>query len=83
MAKKSTNPAPKTGDLTRAFFRENAKTMAVQIGEKPFEADVKEFSTGSLGWFGNGKLTLLVGGKEVKCQIGLNITIIGSKELSH
>jgi hypothetical protein len=55
--------------------------VPVKIGEVPLLAEVKEFSTGSLGWFLNGKTTMDVGGKTVTVQIGLNMTIVGSKEL--
>jgi hypothetical protein len=44
-------------------------------------ADVKEFSTGSLGWYLNGKATLEIDGKPVQVQIGLNLTLVGSKDL--
>ena len=44
-------------------------------------ADVKEFSTGSLGWYLNGKATLEIDGKPVQVQIGLNLGLVGSKDL--
>jgi hypothetical protein len=44
-------------------------------------ADVKEFSTGSLGWYLSGKTSVSIGGTPVSVQIGLNLTIVGSKEL--
>lgn len=66
---------------TRAEFRENAKPVSVKINDIPLIADVKEFSTGSLGWYLNGKAVVDVGGKSVTVQIGLNLTIVGSKEL--
>ncbi len=44
-------------------------------------AEVKEFSTGSLGWYLNGKTMIDVGGKQVSVQIGMNLTIVGSKDL--
>jgi len=47
----------------------------------PMMAEVKEFSTGSLGWNINAKTTIDVDGTSVPVQIGLNLTIIGSKEL--
>jgi hypothetical protein len=75
MAKKSTCP------VSRAEFRAGAKPIKVTIGEVPLMAEVKEFSTGSLGWYLNGKTTIEVGGTPVSVQIGLNLTIIGSKEL--
>lgn len=67
--------------ITRQEFRGNAKPVKVMIGEIPIMADVKEFSTGSLGWYANGKTTIEVNGKPVSVQIGLNMTIVGSKEL--
>lgn len=51
------------------------------INGVPQLAEVKEFSTGSLGWYLNGKTTIKVGDKPVSVQIGLNLTIVGSKEL--
>jgi hypothetical protein len=55
--------------------------VLVKINEVPLQAEVKEFSTGSLGWYLNGKTTIEVNGKPVTVQIGMNLTIIGSKEL--
>jgi hypothetical protein len=73
---------PKTHcPITRAEFRAHAKPVAVQIHGTPLEAAVKEFSTGSLGWYLNGKTMVEVNGKKVTVQIGLNMTIVGSKEL--
>ena len=51
------------------------------IDGSKFLADVKEFSTGSLGWYLNGKAILKIGDKSVNVQVGLNLTIVGSKEL--
>jgi hypothetical protein len=67
--------------ITRAEFRDGAKPMQVTINGVPMLAEVKEFSTGSLGWYVNGKTMVDVGGKAVNVQIGLNLTIVGSKEL--
>ena len=76
MAKKTSCP------ITLADFRAHAKPIAVAIGTNPpLLADVKEFATGSLGWYLNGKTTIDIGGTLVSVQIGLNLTIIGSKEL--
>ncbi|MBM4071456.1 MAG: hypothetical protein FJ271_21350 [Planctomycetes bacterium] len=75
MAKKTSCP------ISRKDFRDNAKPVPVKIGEVPFLAEVKEFSTGSLGWYLNGKTTIEVGGTAVSVQIGMNVTIVGSKEL--
>ena len=75
MAKKTTCP------ITRGDFRAKAKPVTVTIGEQKLIADVKEFSTGSLGWYLNGKTTIEIDGVAVSVQIGLNLTIVGSKEL--
>jgi hypothetical protein len=75
MAKKTLCP------ITRAEFRAQAKPITVNIGSIPLVAEVKEFSTGSLGWYLNGKTTIDIDGKPVSVQIGLNLTIVGSKEL--
>jgi len=75
MAKKTACP------ITRSEFRTGAKPVAVTIAGAPLTAPVKEFSTGSLGWYLNGKTTIEIDGKPVSVQIGLNLTIVGSKEL--
>lgn len=67
--------------ITREHFKEHARAVFIQIGDEKLEADVKEFSTGSLGWYLNGKTKIEVGGVKVPVQIGLSLTIVGSKEL--
>ncbi|MBX7168820.1 MAG: hypothetical protein K1X74_20965 [Pirellulales bacterium] len=67
--------------ISRQDFRDHAQPVEVTINGVPHVAEVKEFSTGSLGWYLNGKSTLKVGDKTVSVQIGLNLTIVGSKEL--
>ena len=73
--------AKTTCSVSRSEFKANAKAVPVKIGEVPLLAEVKEFSTGSLGWYLNGKTVIDVGGTPVSVQIGLNLTIVGSKEL--
>lgn len=67
--------------ISRADFDRLAKPVELMIDGKPATADVKEFSTGSLGWYANGKAKILVDGKEMTVQMGVTLTIIGSKEL--
>jgi hypothetical protein len=67
--------------VTREEFREIAKPVKIEINGVPMMAEVKEFSTGSLGWYLNGKSMIDVGDKQVTVQIGMNLTIIGSKDL--
>jgi len=70
-----------TCPITRAQFRAKAKPVTVTINNVPLQAAVKEFSTGSLGWYLNGKTTIDIDGKPVAVQIGVNLTVVGSKEL--
>ena len=73
---------PKTNcPITRSQFRDHAQQIEVSINGIPMAAEVKEFSTGSLGWYLNGKTMIPVGDKKVSVQIGLNLTIVGSKAL--
>lgn len=74
-------PAKTVCPISREQFRNNAKALEIKIGDSTFLADVKEFSTGSLGWYLNGKTTISIDGKPVSVQIGMNLTIVGSKEL--
>lgn len=67
--------------ITRAQFRENAEPITVKVGDMELIADPKEFSTGSLGWYLNSKAPVKVGDKTVTVQIGMNLTIVGSKGL--
>jgi hypothetical protein len=73
--------AKSTCSVTRQEFLDKAKPVSVTIGANTMLADVKEFSTGSLGWYLNGKATLEIDGKPVQVQIGLNLTLVGSKDL--
>ena len=68
--------------VSRDEFREHAKDLPVQIDGINLTAEAKEFSTKSLGWNASEKREIPLNGKTVKVQIGLNVTIIGSKELA-
>jgi hypothetical protein len=75
------NMAKSTCPVTRAEFRHDAQPVEVTINGIPMTAEVKEFSTGSLGWYLNGKANIKVGDKSVSVQIGMNLTVVGSKGL--
>ncbi len=66
--------------ISRSKFNEKAKALVVKIGNTPILADVKEFSTGSFGWFAGGKIVVEIDGEMVQVQVGLNLTVIGSKD---
>jgi len=75
MAAKTTCP------VTRQQFKDNAKAIEVVINGQKMIAEPREFSTGSLGWNINGKLVVQIGETPVTVQVGLNLTLVGSKEL--
>jgi hypothetical protein len=61
-------------------FQEKAEPLKVVINGQEMLAEVKAFSTGSFGWNINGKMTVTVDGKPLSVQIGMNLTVVGSKE---
>jgi hypothetical protein len=75
MAKKTSCP------ISRSEFSANAKPVTVSINGKEYQAVPKEFSTGSLGWNINDKVNIDIGGKLVTVQVGMNLTVVGSKDL--
>ena len=66
--------------ITRSAFVGEAKPVEVAINGQSVLAEVKEFSTGSFGWHFGDKVTLKVGETLVRVQVGLTLTVIGSKE---
>lgn len=88
MAKgKTTTDAAKADEapkcpVTRKQFRDKAPAgIKITLDGKDQVALKKEFSTGSLGWFANEKITVEVDGVPCKVQVGINLTLVGSKEL--
>lgn len=66
--------------ISRGAFLENAKPVVVTVDGQRMAAGVKEFSTKSLGWHASGKTVIEVGGVPCEVQVGVTLTIIGSKE---
>jgi hypothetical protein len=66
--------------VTRTQFLEKAEPVKIVINGQELVADKREFSTGSFGWYYNGKVTIPVDGKSLSIQVGLNLTVVGSKE---
>lgn len=72
---------PKTScPVSKTQFIEKAQPLRVSINGQEMLAEVKEFSTGSFGWYMNGKTVVEIDGKAVSVQIGMNLTVVGSKE---
>lgn len=66
--------------ISLSQFLEKAEPVKVTINGQEMLAEVKSFSTGSFGWYINGKTTVTVDGKPLSVQIGMNMTVVGSKE---
>ena len=72
---------PKTAcPVSLTQFTEKAEPLKVVINGQEMLAEVKTFSTGSFGWYMNGKTVVTVDGKAISVQIGMNMTVVGSKE---
>ena len=56
-------------------FLVNGQVVAAQ------SATPRTFSTGSLGWYTGDKIEVPVDGVPCKCTVGLNVTVVNSKEL--
>ena len=59
---------------------EKAEPLKITINGQEMLAEVKSFSTGSFGWYLNGKTVISIDGKAISVQIGMNMTVVGSKE---
>lgn len=70
----------KSCPITKDAFFAKAEPLKLEINGVPMVAEPKGFSTGSFGWYLNGKVTLTIDGKAVPVQIGANFTVVGSKE---
>lgn len=67
--------------VTREEFAKDAPVLEGNVAGVPVLIEPKEFSTGSLGFYANPKITVEIGGKRVPCQASVMLTIIGSKDL--
>lgn len=66
--------------INSAHSIEHAEPLEITIDGNKLFANPKVPEAGkSLGWFANGKITLLIGGVAVDCQVGINVTCINSK----
>ncbi len=69
-----------TCPLSRADFLAKAEPLKIDINGFPMIAEPREFSTGSFGWYVNGKATQTIDGKNISVQVGMNLIVVGSKE---
>ncbi len=66
--------------ITLPQFLEKAEPLKITINGQDMLAEVKQFSTGSFGWYMNAKTLVQIDGKAVSVQIGMNMIIVGSKD---
>lgn len=81
MAKKTQSSAPKSCQITRAQFRTGCPKGSVVMAKIVEEIGLaqKEFSSGGFGYYGGGKINVTIDGEVVKCQVGINVSIVNSK----
>ena len=54
--------------MSKTQFLEKAEAVKITIGNVEIVADKREFSTGSFGWYYNGKTTVTVDGKPLSVR---------------
>jgi hypothetical protein len=69
-----------TCPISQTTFVEKAEPLKVVINGQEMLAEVKQFSTGSFGWNINAKTVITIDGKPISVQIGMNMTVVGSKD---
>jgi hypothetical protein len=89
--KKKGFTGPKTEcPVTRAQFQEKVKKLDLSEFFDGAKADPKQFASGSFGWYygtkseDNEKIKTMLGinpDDTIKIQVGVNLIIVGSKEL--
>jgi hypothetical protein len=71
--------------ITRNEFAQRAKTVKVTVEYEgktsTFLVSPREFESGSMGYNLSDKATFTMEGRDVRMQLGMNITVIGSKDL--
>ncbi len=60
-------------------YRTKAKPISMRFDDQQMTLLTKTFSTGSVGWYVNGKVKILCGDTYYPCQVSMTVTIIGSK----
>ena len=78
MAKKK-DQSETPSQISPELFAKAAKPLLVDIDGKQQVAGVKQFSTGSLGWYSNDKMIVVVDGVPLKCTVATTIIVINSK----
>ena len=61
-------------------FYDGADECVIKLWGNTLTGKARSFSSGNLGWYLGGKIQAPIAGKSVWCQVGINITIPGSKD---
>ncbi|KAK3241220.1 hypothetical protein CYMTET_48994 [Cymbomonas tetramitiformis] len=61
-------------------FESKAETLNVDVFGNIISGPPRTFTSGNRGWYAGGKIEIQVGGKKLWAQVGMNVSIIGSKE---
>lgn len=78
---KSKATGPKQCSVSQPEFFRNATKLPAEINGEAYRLQPWEFSTGSFGWFDNGKTFVkLANGQQVQVQFSLMLTVVNSKE---
>ena len=71
---------PKSCVVSHAEFVRNANVTPAQIAGGSVQCKPFEYSTGSFGWLGTGKVMVkLANGVEVPCQVDIKLFVVNSK----
>ena len=63
-------------------FESQAQPLTVEVLGNIATGEARSFSSGNKGWYLGGKIEVTVGKKKLWAQLGLNLTILGSKQWS-
>lgn len=74
-------PTGRVCPISRRAFLDKAPPLKIDLGGNLFMATPRQFTTGSLGWNSNTKVQVIIDGVPMLCQVGLNVTVLGSKAL--
>jgi hypothetical protein len=65
-----------------SYFQEHAEKLTVDVLGNLATGEPRSFSSGNRGWYLGGKVEVMIGKKKLWANLGLNLTIVGSKNWS-
>jgi hypothetical protein len=69
--------------ISRQQFRVNAQPLSCKIGDILMSAGPRQFSSGTLGWYGRGESEIEIDGTPVDVKIQVQVWVNKSKELGY